>query len=40
MVIGIVVGGVLRGEVAIGSVVEVEMSSVIGAVEIGSETGE
>ena len=36
-VMGIVVGGVLSGEVAIGLVTEVKMGSVIGAVVIGCE---
>ena len=40
VVIGIEVGGVLRGEVGIGSVTEVEIGSVVVAVEKGSEIGE
>ena len=40
MVIGIVVGGVLSGEVGTGSVTEVVMGTVVVVVEKGSEMGE
>ena len=40
VVIGVEVGGVLRGEVAIGSVTVVEMGSVTVAVEKGLEIGD